>query len=226
MAQLGGTQKLDLRSGMAVEVLNMDNELAFSGKVESYDGEVLSVQDARGRDLPVGVYGSTVKLRFERGESNLMVHGKICRSSIDAWHIDQLEEQFTAPKRSFFRQRINVEAEVVCVRRGGAQPSLKRGENWSPCRITNVSAGGIQLSSAEPFQEDDLLSVRGARLVAAGSALSFVCQVRRSLTDEKGGATLCGCQIESISNRDQKQLEEAIFTLQREEIRRRRTGRA
>lgn len=210
---------LELRSGMAVEVLNMDNTLVFSGKVVHYNGEALSIRDARGRAVPVGVYGKTVKLRFERSESNLMVCGKLCRSSPELWEVDELEEQFTAPRRSFFRQRINVKAEVICVRRN---PDIQgtRGADWSPCKIVDVSIGGVQLSSKWPFQVGDLLSVRGARLVAGGPELSFSCRVLRSLSGLN--ATQCGCRIEAISNREQKLLEEAIFTLQREEIQRRR----
>lgn len=211
----------ELKPGMAVEVLTMGNELIFSGKVESYDGKMMSVRDTRGRELPVGVYGKPVKLRFERSESNLMVYGKICRSSAEAWTLDELEEQFVAPRRSFFRQRIDVAAEVTCTRRGPAEPELRRGVTWQPCRVTDVSAGGLQLSSKEPFQEGDMLSVRNARLVASGPAFTFSCRVRRSIVTEDG-TTLCGCAIESMPARDQSQLEEVIFVLQREEIQRRR----
>lgn len=215
------TAALALKPGMTVEVLTMENKAVFSGKVEGYDGKILSVRDARGRDLPVGVYGRQMKLRFERSEDNLMICGKICRSSIDLWNFDELEEQFVAPRRSSFRQHIDVEAEVTCTRRGGAEPELRRGVGWSPCRITDVSGGGLRLSSREPFREGDMLSVRGARLVSTGPVFAFSCQVRRSVTAENG-ATLCGCELGSMPAKEQSQLEEAIFTLQREEIQRRR----
>lgn len=217
----GAATPLELKPGMTVEVLTMENKLTFSGKVDSYDGKILSIRDARGRELPVGAYGKPVKLRFERSESNLMVHGKICRSSAELWAVDELEEQFVAPRRSFFRQHIDVAAEVTCTRRGAAEPQLRRGTGWSPCRVTDVSAGGLQLSSKEPFQAGDVLSVRNARLVASGSAFTFSCRVQRSeLTAD--GSTVCGCAIGPLSAREQSQLEEVIFILQREEIQRRR----
>lgn len=221
MGEPGSAAPPELKPGMTVEVLSMENELVFSGKVESYDGKTASIRDARGRELPVGVYGKPVKLRFERSENNLMVHGKICRSSIETWAVDALEEQFVAPRRSFFRQRIDVAAEVTCTRRGAAEPELKRGGGWSPCRVTDVSAGGLQLNSREPFREGDALSVRNARLAVSGPVFTFSCRVRRSVLTEDG-STLCGCEIESLPAREQSQLEEVIFVLQREEIQRRR----
>lgn len=216
-----GAAAPELKPGMTVEVLTMENKLIFSGKVETYDGKTVSIRDARGRELPVGVYGKPVKLRFERSENNLMVHGKLCRSSAEMWSVDELEEQFVAPRRSFFRQRIDVAAEATCTRRSAAEPELKRGATWQPCRVTDVSAGGLQLSSKEPFQEGDVLSVRNARLAASGPAFAFSCRVRRSVLTEDG-STLCGCEIEPLPAKAQSQLEEVIFVLQREEIQRRR----
>lgn len=215
-----GEQRLSLRPGMPVEVLSMDNKRIFLGKVDFYDGKSVSVRDARDRQLPVGVYGKWVKLRFESSESNLIVEGKICRSSPEIWGMEDLKRPCVAPKRSYFRQNINVGAEVACLRRNKLDAQAVREAEWSPCSIVDVSINGVQLSSRIHFREGDLLGVRGARLVEGGPALTFLCRVLRCTA--KPGATLCGCRIETIGSKEQKQLEEAIFTLQREEIRRRR----
>lgn len=221
MEQPENVKKPELKTGMTVEVLSMDNQIAFSGKVTECSQDGVTIQDARGRDLPVGVYGKEVKLRFERGDNNLMVHGKIRRSSPDEWRIEELEEQFTAPRRAFFRQRIEVDGEVICNRRSSEQPQLRRGSAWTACKLTNVSAGGLQLSSGEPFQVGDALAVRKVRLVERGTEFSFSCHVRRAVTGEDG-KTVCGCQIDPLPSKEQTQLEEAIFRLQREEIQRKR----
>lgn len=213
--------RLPLQSGMLADVLTMDNELSFTGRVAEYDGTTVTIRDSRGRDLPVGVYGKQVKLRFERSDENLMVHGKICRSSPDCWAVDQLEQQFTAPKRAFFRQRIEVKAEVTCVRRGPIDSQLRRGVGWSDCTVVDVSASGLRLTSREPFCEGDLLSIRSVRLAERLPPFSFSCHVRRAVRGDDG-STLCGCQIEPLPAKDQAQLEEAIFILQREEIQRKR----
>lgn len=214
-------EQLELKAGMTVEVISTGNEAIFTGKVAEYADGTVTIRDSRGRDLPVGVYGTEVKLRFEQGDNNLMVSGKICRSSPDDWKLDQLEKQFTAPRRALFRQRVEVSAEVTCFRKGPEAPELKRGSGWIACKLTNVSAGGLQLQSGAPFQEGDVLSVRKAKLVDRGREFSFFCQVRRSMTG-KDGMTLCGCKLEPLPSKEQAQLEEAIFQLQREEIQRKR----
>lgn len=215
-----GEQRLRLKPGMPVEVLSMDNKPIFSGKVDFYDGKSVSVREARDRQLPVGVYGKWVKLRFESSENNLIVEGKICRSSPEMWGMEDLKQRSVAPKRSYFRQSINVRAEVACLRRNKLDAQAVREAEWSSCSIVDVSINGVQLSTRMHFQEGDLLGVRGARLVEGGPALTFLCRVLRCTV--KPGAILCGCRIETIGSKEQKQLEEAIFTLQREEIRRRR----
>lgn len=214
------TKEVPLRKGLPVEVLNAENKLIFRGKVENFGKGNVTVREIRDRDLPIGIYGKEVKLRFEYSEYNVISTGKVARSNPEQWRIEELEQQAVAPKREFFRQPVDAGAQVICVRCSPIKPEVRRGQQWSHCRIADVSVGGFRLISPEPFQAGDLLSVQGVRLVKGGRSFTFMCRVRRVRHD--GNIRECGCEIEGISAKEQALLEEAVFQLQREEIQRRR----
>ncbi|MCM1441090.1 MAG: hypothetical protein NC131_18090, partial [Roseburia sp.] len=82
--------KVPLRKGLPVEVLSVENKLIFRGKVESFGKGSVTVTDARGRDLPAGVYGTLLKLRFEYSEYNVIAAGKVVRSNAEQWRLEEL----------------------------------------------------------------------------------------------------------------------------------------
>lgn len=220
MGETAKTVQVPLRKGLPAEVLNAENKLIFRGKVENFGKGSVTLKDARGRSLPVGVYGMEVKLRFEYSEYNVISTGKVARSNAEQWKIEELEQKTLAPKREFFRQPVETGAQVICVRCSPVEPQLRRGQYWTHCRIADVSVGGFRLISSEPFQPGDFLTVQGMRLVEGGRSFTFMCRVRRVRHD--GSLRECGCQIEGVSAKEQALLEEAIFQLQREEIQRRK----
>ena len=91
----------------------------------------------------------------------------------------------------------------------------------SPCTVLDVSAGGILIASQEEYQQGDRLSILGVRLTRTEDAFNFNCYVRR-VGGREMGFIRYGCQFETLSSREQDRLLRAIFTVQREEIRRQR----
>ena len=194
--QKGSPVDLGLRPGMAVEVLNLENRLIRVTRVESYQNGAVILRDAKGDDLPRMVYNQELKLRyFHNGESTLLL-GKICGSTDQIWKVDRMESKFFKEQRAFFRQRMTTRALGKCHRRSSRGIVAKEGY---PCRVLDVSAGGLLLTPAmAPF--------------------TFQCQVRRA-GGREGGLVRYGCQFEALHPREQDRLLQAIFTVQREEIR-------
>ncbi len=128
-----------------------------------------------------------------------------------------MESAFTKEQRAFFRQRISLKTPALCARRSSAGVEAKRA---APCQILDISAGGMLLTSQEEYQEGNRLSITGVYLVDPEDPFAFRCLVRRVGDAEEDGSIRYGCQFESIAPREQDRLLSAIFTLQREEIRR------
>ena len=63
--------------------------------------------------------------------------------------------------------------------------------------------------------------IADAPLVANAPTFNFSCQIRRA-GEWKKGVSRYGCQFDSLNPKDQDRLLQAIFTIQREEIRKRK----
>lgn len=207
-----------LRPGMTVEVLTVKNRLTFMGRVESYKNGAVIIREANDDTLPMVLYNKEIKLRFFFNRKNLVLNGKICGSTKYIWKVDRLESAFSKEQRAFFRQRISLKTPALCARRSSAGVEAKRA---APCELLDISAGGLLLTSQEGYQEGNRLSITGVYLVDKEEPFAFRCLVRRVGEEpEEDGSTRYGCQYESIAPREQDRLLSAIFTLQREEIRR------
>lgn len=208
-----------LRPGMMAEVMTPDNRLLYVGRIQTvYDSGAVSIRETNDDTLSMVLVNKPLKLRFFREQDNLVLKGKVCGSTMKMWKIDRLEPAFTEEHRAFFRQSISVELEAQCGKRtGGTGPARLT----FPCRVLDISAGGMLISSKEEFLPGDRLYVTGIPLVANEPAFTFHCHVRRAGMWKKG-VIRYGCQFESLSPREQDRLLRAIFTVQREEIRKRK----
>ena len=83
--------------------------------------------------------------------------------------------------------------------------------------MLDISVGGALISCTEAFQEGDRLVIAEALLVPNTPAFTFRCQIRRADEWEEG-VNRYGCQFEALPPRDQDRLLQAIFSIQREEI--------
>lgn len=216
--QSSARNPFNLRPGMKVEVMTPEDSLLFAGIVNTiYDGSI-SIRDAYDGTLGMALVNKPLKLRFFREQDNLVLRGKVCGSTMKMWKVDRLETAFTGEQRAFFRQNISVELEARCGRRSSTGEPDKL---TFPCRVLDISAGGMLISSEEKFNAGDLLYITNVPLVANEPAFTFDCQVRRAGAWNKG-VIHYGCQFESLTSKEQDRLLRAIFIIQREEIRKRR----
>lgn len=207
---------LGLRPGMAVEVMNAENRLMRVTRVESYNGDAVILRDAKGDSLPRVVYNQEVKLRFFRDGDSSMIQGKICGSTEQIWKIDRMEQKFAREQRAFFRQQIST--SVLCkVHRCTSRGAVSKEGYFG--RVMDVSAGGLMLLSTEHYAKGDRLAIIGIELTKTTAPFNFYCQVRRA-SPRKDGTVCYGCQFESLHPKEQDRLLQAIFAMQREEIRR------
>lgn len=206
----------EFRPGATVEVLSKDNRLIFVGRVDSWRGEAVVIREAKDNDLPMALYNKEVKLRFFRERGNPVLKGKVCGSTNLIWKVDRLEKMFTKEQRAFFRQGISTNIEGKCTRRivqGG------RNIRVDPCRVLDISAGGMLIASKEEYVVNDRLSVFSVYFTKREGPFSFNCQVRRVGEPDAGGMRRYGCKFEALSPKEQDRLLRAIFAVQREEIR-------
>ena len=206
--------QLGLRPGMIVEVLTPENRQVFLGKVESVKDGAVVVRDNRWNELPQVMYNREMRLSFKHDGDTTMVRGKICGCSDEIWKLDQLESVFTKDQRTAFRQSISTSIPAKCYRRSLRGDPEKDGVD---CNVVDVSSGGLMFSSLASFEVGDRLVLLGVRLVPSMEPFSFSCQVRREVRTEDG--IRYGCQFERMSDRDLDRLLQAIFVIQREEIR-------
>ena len=206
-----------LRPGMTVEVLTVDNYLAFLGKVDSIKDGAVILRDNRGNELPQVMYNREMRLSFKREGETTMLRGKICGCSDEIWKLDQLESMFTRDQRSAFRQSISTDIQAKCHRR--RPPRGEPEKEGTDCHVIDVSSGGLMFSSGESYESGERLALKGVRLAQSMEPFNFNCQVRRVGSPDEDGVIRYGCQFEPMSEREQDRLLRAIFTIQREEIR-------
>ncbi len=214
----GETRVIELQPGIMAEVMTPENRLIFVGRVERVQETGVSIREINNDTLPMVLVNRPVKVRFYREAGNIVLHGKVCGSTMRMWKVDRLKSTFIKEQRAFFRQSISVDVEARCgkIPTRGEQPNT-----FFPCQVLDISAGGILISCSEPFNEGARLMITDVSLVAGAPSYTFNCQIRRA-SEWRKGLSRYGCQFESLSPREQDSLLHAIFTIQREEIRKRR----
>ena len=80
------TEDFEIRPGMMVEALTLNNQLTFVGKVERFGSNgAVTIRESTGQELPPVLYNKEIKLRFFQGERTMVLHGKICGSGCGSW---------------------------------------------------------------------------------------------------------------------------------------------
>lgn len=212
--------EMDLRVGMMVEVLTVRNILTFVGRVKAFNGEVLTIKESMDGELPPVVYNQEVKLRFFQKGKSLVLRGQICGSTEWIWRVDRLESQFGAEHRMFFRQNVDLKAQVEQLPEDESPLTGQAPQGAVPCRIMDVSVGGLMLSSRKPFEEGVRVRITEAKIAKELAPFTFVCRVQRMR--QVGGNFLCGCKFEDLSIKEEDQLLQAIFIAQRKELHKQR----
>lgn len=204
-------QKLDmlgLYEGLSIEVLTLENELTFQGRLERVRNNSIQIRDAGGGELPPVLLNKEIKMRCTPRESQVVIlRGQICGSTQWFWRVDRIRILHVQEKRGFFRQRINVSTKL----------SRDGEETFIPCRLLDISAGGVGvvLQCEEELHPNDLTFICDAKIVPEEEPFSFRCRIRRVVKQDR--QWVYGCEFEEMSTREQDRLLRAIFITQRRE---------
>lgn len=211
--------EMDIRPGMIVEVLTVKNILTFVGRVRAFNGEVLTIKESMDGELPPVVYNQEVKLRFFQRGKSLVLRGQVCGSTEWIWRVDRLESQFGAEHRMFFRQNVSLSARVEQLPEG-EEPAPEQTPAAVPCKLMDVSVGGLLLSTRKAFGEGERVRITEAAIAGELAPFTFVCRIQR--VRQVGGNFLCGCKFEELSIKEEDRLLQAIFIAQRKELHKQR----
>lgn len=228
--------------GKLVEVLTDENKLIFMGHVtEVSNGEVRI--DPRTGDAPPSMYNTKVKLRVLSADGALSVaSGSVCGCTVDFWRVHELEGRKMEEKREYFRQNVNITANIHLYTNKTAKPVdpkpeeekkdikpyqsgriktssrfEKKKEVKPPdhtCYILDISGGGALIKSREDLEVGDYIRVEGAVIVKGKQPFDFDCYVMRKITDDSVWKQY-GCRFAGLSAKEEDRLLEAIFIAQR-----------
>lgn len=205
----------DLYSGMKVEVLTPANALIFVGRIRLLTGNQVDVLGETGGFLPRALYNQRVKLRcFQRDGGTFTLNGTVGPNDPKFWRIEKLQSLQSSENRSFFRQNIGVEGQIVS----------SSGQKF-PCKVLDVSAGGARVLTSKLFQLESTFQLE-ASFLPTEEPFTLTCQVRRTSVRAQTASPMkkfeYGCQFVDVSPREQERLLQVIFTLQRKALRARR----
>jgi len=211
--------------GKTVEVLSMDNKLNFMGRISTYDGKVMNVEEATGHNTPSVIYNQEIKLKVFSGGTPVIVYGYICGSTSRFWRLDRLESCNVSEKREHFRHSLFTTAKVV--RTGEPDSSGAPAAMGEPltCRVIDVSAGGVLIRCREEYKVGDHLAIVGLEVVPEMESFAFNCVIKRASRDEEELDYLYGCQFIGLRSKDEDRIMKAILMAQREKLNRDRQNK-
>lgn len=206
--------------GMTLEILNEEGQFIFLGKVTDIDSDFVKIVNAKGDSTPPTFYGTVIKVRgFLPGMRPVNAQGQICGNSPDFWKLDHIQGMYTHENRANFRQRVTIDTTLLPANSifGG---NAKQATDPLPCRILDVSVGGVQISCREKLEPGDWIFLPEVSIVSDLPSFSFTCIIRRRSENSTG--YLYGCQIDGLTPKEQEQLLRAIFAAQRLDLQKRR----
>ena len=212
VGQAGLSEEELLRlTGCLCEVLNEENRLLFVGRLQRYDQRerMLCVEVRKRESTPRGVlYHAPVGVRLrERGEV-ILFRGLVERNASDFWRIAIQDVIATPERRENFRQPVN-----------GAGTLVDGQGRRLPCRLVDVSLGGVQIRCSAGYQEGEELALT-FQLLEGGPQHQVLCVVRRTV-DAPGehGMFGYGCSFRRLRPWQEDQLCRDIFALQKKSFR-------
>lgn len=195
-------------AGMQAEVTDLEGRSLFTAKllgVEEDHGSLHLLGDAAFyRDteepLPVrlrGYSGRKSKAAYLEGEIHPTEDTKI-------WRVEKLTLSRLENDRSYFRMDVAMDAALIPVGRPGASEE--------PCRLVDLSIGGVRIASPRQFQTGERLLISVA-LTPSGPPSTILCQILRVVGQETDYEY--GCRFLELNKADEDRIVQIIFDLQR-----------
>lgn len=199
------TGSLSQYAGMRVEVMNERGSLLFIAHIAiEWDGSVKLRPITPPRikrdmeDIPVTMRG------YEQSVKKAVhMEGTITLEGDGNWAVEDFEVTSKDNDRAFFRQETTMSGSVISLR----NPNVEA----IPCRVVNVSAGGVCLWSQTQFLIGEKLLLR-SDLFEGWKTLSLMCAVRRMV--RRKNLYEYGCEFTQLSPAMEDLIAKAIMDMQ------------
>ena len=205
----GKNQDLSEYSGMRMEVMDEDGHLLFVARTSvTWDGVLeLTPITAPNIDDPDGV---SVTLRGYEEAIQKAVHmeGELEQRS-NTWRVSDIHVTGKDNDRAFFRQETSADGDVL--------PMKQTGITSNPCRVVNISAGGVCILTDKSFRLGERLLLR-ANAVGELQLPPLICVVRR--VARRRNSFEYGCEFVDLKPAVEDAIVKAIMEMQRKRVRR------
>lgn len=203
-----GTEKLDVYSGMRVEVTTAAGQILFVAKLMGLHGDKAELHQYSEAAIVKDV--ETIHARI-RGYSDyerkaVYMEGIITPGPKHIWQVEELTIVRVGNDRAFFRLTTNLDATATMF------SGLAMGEK--PCKLLNISVGGASVSSEYRYHEGDKFLLKVRLLEDRPESVMFSQIVRVVEKDE--GKFEYGCRFLELTEVDQEQITRNIFAAQRQ----------
>lgn len=198
--------KLKIYSGMRLEVNSLGDRMLFIAKLQGLRGNKAELYQYSETILSKEMEPLRVKIRGYNDYEKKAVYmeGIITPQEQNIWHVDDLTVIDIVNDRAFFRLDTDIEATLTIFDGPAA------GEH--PCRLLNISVGGVYISSGYQYYVDDSFLLK-VRLLEDRPYSSLFCRVLRVIEKDTSEFEY-GCKFIQLSEADQDQIAENIFAAQ------------
>lgn len=203
-----GTEKLDVYSGMRVEVTTAAGQILFVAKLMDLHGDKAELHQYSEAAIVKDV--ETIHARI-RGYSDyerkaVYMEGIITPGPKHIWQVEELTIVRVGNDRAFFRLTTNLDATATMF------SGLAMGEK--PCKLLNISVGGASVSSEYRYHEGDKFLLK-VRLLEDRPESAMFSQIVRVVEKDEGKFEY-GCRFLELTEVDQEQITRNIFAAQRQ----------
>lgn len=195
-------------AGMQAEVTDLEGRLLFTAKllgVEEDHGNLHLLSDASvpgelKEPLPVRLRGYSIR-KSKAAHMEGVMHPS---ADEKIWRVEKLTLSKLENERAYFRMDVAIDAGLTAVGRPGAEEE--------PCKLVDLSVGGVRIASANQHQVGErlLLSVD---LTPGKAPSTILCQILRVIAQE--GDYEYGCRFIELSDADEDRIVQVMFALQR-----------
>lgn len=205
-AKTADWEGLDVYSGMRVEVTTDEGQPLFmarffwlrgnKGKLHQYS-EFEMKQDMEPIRVNIRGYSDYVR-------KVVYMKGVIASGANPIWEVEELSVVRSGNDRAFFRLDTNIDATVTMF------TGLEIGEK--PCRLVNVSAGGVCFESQYRYHKSDTLLLKFKLLEDSQMSVAYCKIVRVTEKGEKNSEY--GCEFLELTEDARTELAKDIFAIQ------------
>lgn len=192
-------------SGMRLEVMTEKEQLLFIANASINWEEEMVLRPLTTVYLDPSIPQYTVLLRGYQDELKKAVHLK-CHISAEqngTWMTSDVEVLTKSNDREYYRHNMSAVGEFLQLR--------QKGVGMTPCRLVNLSVGGVRIAADKVLMVGEKLMLRSP--VLEGWELApLMCEVKRVF--RKGGAYEYGCEFVDLTPQTEEMISRVLVKLQ------------